>query len=278
MYSAAIITSIRRAASIPSVTAGLKCPEMRISALTNTARTSPCASATSTSAALLWLTRVAMIAPLPTKTRANVPMNSERKWRQESRITRPRKGGGKPGAIISDHPPQNQRGVDAAEAERVGQHVLHSLLPPCSRQKIKIAGFVRNLKVDGRRQPFALYRQRANRSLDRAGRAKCVSVVALRPAQRNFVGAVTEHLFDRQRLGRVVERGRAAVSVDVIDLVSGDLGILEREPHRARRLRSVRARRRHVIGVVRHAVPEHFGVDRRTAGFGALVFLEDHDG
>jgi len=59
---------------------------MRISALTITARMSPCASATSTSAAGLPDIFADMIAPLPTNTSANVPMNSAMKWRQASRI------------------------------------------------------------------------------------------------------------------------------------------------------------------------------------------------
>src|SRR5690349_1702460 len=279
MYSAAIITSIRRAASIPSVTAGLKCPEIRISALTKTASTRPCASATSTSAELLWVMRVAMIAPLPTKTRAKVPMNSARKWRQESRITRPlKKVNGNPGAINSNHSAQNQRSVDSTEAERVGEHVLNSLLPPCSRQKIKIAGFVRNLKVNCRRQPFTVDCERANRRLDRAGSAECVAVVTLRPAEGNFIGAISQHLLDRQRLSAVVERRRAPVSVHVVDLVGRHFRVLERQPHRARGLRSIGPWRGHVIGIVGHSVAKHLGVDRSPTRFGALVFLEYQDG
>ena len=46
MKTPAIIGSMRRAARNPSVTAGLKCPEMRIVAVTITASMSPCAAAT----------------------------------------------------------------------------------------------------------------------------------------------------------------------------------------------------------------------------------------
>src|SRR6267378_7218917 len=171
IYSAAIFASIRLVARMPSVTAGLKCPEMRISALTITARIKPCASATSTRPAGLCDMRAIMIAPLPTKTRAKVPMNSAAKWRHASRIAAPliRKFVGPRCAGALDHPAQYQRGIYSAEAEGVGQDVLHSLLPPGSRQKVKIAGFVRNLKVHGRRQPLTLDRQRAYRRLYRAG-------------------------------------------------------------------------------------------------------------
>src|SRR3954469_16242451 len=93
-----------------------------------------------------------------------------------------------------DHSAQYQRGVDATEAEGVGEDVLHPLLPPRSRQKVKIAGLVRNLEVYGRRQPFLFQRQRADRGLDRARSAEGVAVVTLRSAHRNLVRAIAEHL------------------------------------------------------------------------------------
>ena len=49
MYSTAIIGSMRRVTRKPSVTAGLRCPEMRIVAVTMIARINPCATATSRS-------------------------------------------------------------------------------------------------------------------------------------------------------------------------------------------------------------------------------------
>ena len=62
---------MRRVIRKPSVTAGLKWPpEMKPSAETNTAITSPCASATSVSV------RANAIEPAPTKMSANVPTNS----------------------------------------------------------------------------------------------------------------------------------------------------------------------------------------------------------
>ena len=73
--------SIRRVTTKPSVTAGLKCPEMRMSAVTKTDSTSPCASATISSPPFPELPAAIMIAIPPTNTRANVPMNSAAKWR-----------------------------------------------------------------------------------------------------------------------------------------------------------------------------------------------------
>ena len=114
--------------------------------------------------------------------------------------------------------------------------MLHTLLPPGTWQKIKIAGLVRNLKVHRRWQPLTLHRQRANRRLDRARRAEGVPVVALGTAHRSSVGAIAQHLLDGHRLGGVVERRRAAVGVDVPDLVGRNVRVLQREPHRSRGL------------------------------------------
>src|ERR1700681_163618 len=108
-----------------------------------------------------------------------------------------------------DHPTQYQRGVYSAEAEGVREYVLHALLPPGSWQKVKIAGLVRNLKVDGRWEPFALDRERADGRLDRSRCAECVAVVALGATHGNPVRPIAQHLLDRHRLGRVVERRRA---------------------------------------------------------------------
>src|SRR6478672_2885809 len=120
---------------------------------------------------------------------------------------------------LLDHSAQYQRGVDSAEAEGVGEDVLDTLLPPGARQKIKIAGLVRNLKVDRRRQPLTLYCQSADCGFNRARCAQCVTVVSLGAAHRNAIRAIAEHLLDRHGLRRVVERSRAAVRVDVVDLV-----------------------------------------------------------
>src|SRR6266516_342688 len=248
---------MRRVASIPSVTAGLKCPEIRIRALTITPSMRPCARATSISPAGLCDMRAIIIAPLPTKTRANVPMNSAAKWRHASRIdVSPKVYGGAAARRERslDHPAQYQRGVDSAEAERVREHMLDAFRPPRLRQKVKITGLVRNLKIDGRWEPLLLQRQRAYRCLDSARCAERVTVVPFCTAHRNAVRAVAQHLLDRHRLGRVVERRRASASVYVADLASTDIGVFQSEPHRSCRLRAVGARCGHVMGVVCYSV------------------------
>src|SRR6267143_2385247 len=134
-----------------------------------------------------------MIAPLPTKTRANVPMNSATKCRHASRMSCPLTSVGPRRARSLDHSTQYQRGIDSTEAKRVGEDVLDTLLPPRTRQKIKIAGLVRNLKIDCGRKPLLLQCERADGCLDRAGRAKSMTVVALGPAHRDFVRVISHH-------------------------------------------------------------------------------------
>src|SRR6202011_855197 len=104
-----------------------------------------------------------------------------------------------------DHSTQYQRGIDSAEAEGIGKYVLNALLPPRTRQKIKIARVVRNLKIDCGREPLLLERERADGCLDRSGRAESMAVVTLGPAHRDSIRAIAHHFLDRHCFGRVVE-------------------------------------------------------------------------
>ena len=80
---------------------------------------------------------------------------------------------------------------------------------------------------------------------------------------------VAEHVLDRLRLGRVAERRRGAVRVDVADALRLDAGALERAAHHRGDARRLRLRLRHVVRVVRGAVAEHLGVDLGAAALGA---------
>ena len=105
-----------------------------------------------------------------------------------------------------------------------------------------------------------------------------MAVIPLRAAHLKLLGVIAEHLTDRGRLDRIVERRGAAVRVDVRDVARRHVTVGEREPHRARGLRRVRPRGRHVMRVVRVPEPHDFGVDVRAASSGALVLLEHHHG
>ena len=64
------------------------------------------------------------------------------------------------------------------------------------------------------------------------------------------------------------------MGVDVADLAGGDAGIVEGEPHRARRLAPIGARRRHVVGVVGASVARDLGIDPGAARERVLPLLE----
>ena len=91
-----------------------------------------------------------------------------------------------------------------------------------------------------------------------------------------LVGVVAEDVLDRLRLGRVAERGRGAVRVDVADALGLDAGALERAAHHRRDADRLGLGLGEVVRVVRGAVAEHLGVDRGAAALGVLPVLE-HD-
>src|SRR5687768_15287087 len=164
MYTPAIIASMRRAARNPIVTAGLKCPEMRINALTNTARMTPWASATAMSPDSIRVACAAMIEAPPTNTSAKVPTNSATKWRRESFIGR--RGEGRKERSIRTL--QHHGGVDAAKTKGVAQRVLHRPLPARAGDVVEVAPVPGRVEVQRRGQPAALERHRRNRDLERA--------------------------------------------------------------------------------------------------------------
>ena len=77
---------------------------------------------------------------------------------------------------------------------------------------------------------------------------------------------------------RIVERRRAAVGVDVLDIGRRDVAVGERALHRPRSLRSVRSRGGHVMRVIRVSISHELGVDMGTTGTRAFEFLEHEDG
>src|SRR5205807_9179305 len=85
-------------------------------------------------------------------------------------------------------PPQHERRVDPAEAERVGEHDVGRRRAALARQAIQVAGGVGALEVDGGWEPATVHRQGADRRLDGAARAEGVPVVTLGAADAETVG------------------------------------------------------------------------------------------
>ncbi len=102
---------------------------------------------------------------------------------------------------------------------------------------------VEHLGVRRRRDQPVLDRQQRGGGLERAGGAERMSGDALGRHDRD--GAGTEHRGDRGGLGGVVERGRGAVGVHLLDVAGLEPGLGECEPHAGDR-----ARRRRATGAV----------------------------
>jgi len=75
-------------------------------------------------------------------------------------------------------------------------------------------------------------------------------VVPFRSAHRNLFGVLAQNLFDRHRLGAVVQLRRARVRIHVIDLLRRNFRIGERVAHRTNTRIAARQRGRHVKRVV----------------------------
>ena len=76
---------------------------------------------------------------------------------------------------------------------------------------------------------------------------------------------VAEDLRDGRGLGRVVQRRRRAVRVDVVDLARLGPRVLERPAHREHGARALRVRRRDVERVVARTRAGHLAVDPSAA-------------
>jgi MFS family permease len=100
--------------------------------------------------------------------------------------------------------------VQAAEAERGAQHPQVGPVAACPQQagQQRVDLRIRRNQVYRRRRPPVADRQRADRGLDGARRAKRVAVQRLRAADRDRRRALTERRRDRSRLSDVAERGR----------------------------------------------------------------------
>jgi len=98
---------------------------------------------------------------------------------------------------------------------------------------VEIARWIGIPIIDCGRDPLPIQRKCAKRSLDCPSRAQRMRVIALRPAHRNSLRMVAEHLSYRRRFGTVIELGRTGVRVDIIDLLGCEFRVRERFAHGA---------------------------------------------
>ena len=146
--------------------------------------------------------------------------------------------------------PEHERGVVAAEPERVRDADLDLLVPRLVRDVVEVALRIGRVLVDRRREDAALEREDRERRFDRAGGAEGVPGRSLRRRDRRAVRLVlAERELQDSRLARVADRRRGSVGVHVADLGPVDPGVRERHLQGAGRVLAGRVGVRDVVGV-----------------------------
>src|SRR4030095_12290178 len=93
---------------------------------------------------------------------------------------------------------QNPRGVLAAEAERVRHHGGDAGVARLVGDDVEGNRRIRNIVIDGRRNPLMLKRQQREHGFHRAGGGERVAYHRLVGRYRNLLGALAEHGRDAQ--------------------------------------------------------------------------------
>ena len=172
---------------------------------------------------------------------------------------------------------EEQRGVGAAETERIRERVLDLGFARVVRNVIEIALRIGSFLVDRRRQNLIAQRQHADARLEAARAAEQMPGHGLGRADGNFLGVVAEDALQRGRLDRVAQRRRSAVRVDVADMVRRDLRILDRREHHAIGAIAFLGRLRDVVRVAGHSVADDFGENLRAAALGEFERLRESE-
>src|SRR6267154_3318151 len=128
---------------------------------------------------------------------------------------------------------QDQRGILAAETERIRHHGGDSGVARGIGNHVEWYRRIGYVVVDGRRYPLVLKRQQRENSFNRARRRNGMADHRLVGRYRNLLGAFTEHGGDSEIFHFVVFRRRSAVRVDVVDLFRRHAGIRQSLAHTA---------------------------------------------
>src|SRR5262249_31319173 len=91
---------------------------------------------------------------------------------------------------------------------------------------------------------------------------------------RNARRKITESHLNSTRLDAVIQLGRSAVQIDVINLIGTEAGILHRQCHRARRLDSGFVESYAMVRIAGRAISGNLSVNPRAAVERLLQFFE----
>src|ERR1700677_4047905 len=173
------------------------------------------------------------------------------------------------------HLAEDERGVDAAEAEGIAQRIFDAVRAALEPDEVEAFGDFRAglVAVQRGRNMAVLHGEAADGSLDRAGRAERMAVVGLGAADGGR--ALAEEFTHGAGLGAVVHRRAAGVGVDVVDLLGLDLCFFQRCAHRLDGRFAFRQRGGHMVRVVVQGEAEHLGEDMGATGPGMLERIEN---
>src|SRR3989304_3348871 len=140
------------------------------------------------------------------------------KRRQEAKVRKDYGESWGLGHALAREAAEDQRGVGAAEAERVRQRDIDIALARLVRHQVDRGFDRRVVEVDGGRGDPVADRQDREDRLDRAGGAEQMADAGFGRRHGNLAGGIADQALHRAELDLVAERRRGAVRIDV-DLV-----------------------------------------------------------
>jgi predicted phosphoribosyltransferase/nucleotide-binding universal stress UspA family protein len=172
---------------------------------------------------------------------------------------------------------QHQRGVAAAEAERVGNGDSNPVRAGGMWDVAEAAFRVWIIEIDRRRDGPVAHGDDTGQRLDGGGGGEQVAGHALGRADGNAADVVAKDLAQHLRLRDVADRGAGGVGVDVVHPGGFDPGIGQGAAHGGHGGAGVGAGDDHVEGIAGGAVAGHLGVSAAAANPGAVGALQHED-
>src|SRR3990170_3744919 len=191
-----------------------------------------------------------------------------------ARLAGSRGGGVRVNAVLLLEASQDDGAVVPPEAHRVRQGDADVGRSRLVRHVVERQLRVRVAVVNRGRDAAGRNNLGAHKGLDRPGRAHGVPGHRLRARDGQPVGVPAKDVADGVRLELLVQRGRGAVGVDVVDLLGADAGALQCRAHGALVALATLGRCRHVERIGRPAEADHLGDRPRPARERVLELLE----